>query len=115
MARAAEIVAEAADDPVSVFSTQEQTRTSDEWFLSSGAAVRCFFEEEAFDADGELVVPLEQSINKIGHAQHDLDDTYDRFARADGLRRHGGGAGAGAARCSSSPCTSSSSPTSGAR
>ncbi|HEV7722088.1 MAG TPA: phytanoyl-CoA dioxygenase family protein [Iamia sp.] len=83
MARAAEIVAEAADDPVSVFSTQEQTRTSDEWFLSSGAAVRCFFEEEAFDADGELVVPLERSINKIGHAQHDVDDTYDRFARAE--------------------------------
>lgn len=83
MARAAEIVAEAADDPVSVFSTHEQTRTSDEWFLSSGAAVRCFFEEEAFDADGELVVPLDRAINKIGHAQHDLDDTYDRFARAE--------------------------------
>ena len=82
MARAAEIVAEAADDPVSVFSTHEQTRTSDEWFLSSGSAVRCFFEEEAFDADGELVVPLERAINKIGHAQHDLDDTYDRFARS---------------------------------
>jgi len=85
MARAGEIVAAAADDPVSVFSTHEQTRTSDEWFLSSGSAVRCFFEEEAFDADGELVVPLDRAINKIGHAQHDLDDTYDRFARAEVL------------------------------
>lgn len=83
MTRAAEIVAEAADDPVSIFSTHEQTRTSDEWFLSSGSAIRCFFEEEAFDADGELVVPLERAINKIGHAQHDLDDTYDRFARSE--------------------------------
>lgn len=87
MARAEEIVAEAAEDPVSVFSTHEQTRTSDEWFLGSGSAVRCFFEEEAFDADGELVVPLERAINKIGHAQHDLDDTYDRFARAEVFAR----------------------------
>ncbi len=82
MDRAAEIVAAAADDPVSVFSTHEQTRTSDEWFLSSGGAVRCFFEEEAFTADGELTVPLAQSINKVGHAQHDLDDVYDAFSRA---------------------------------
>lgn len=82
MARAAEIVEAAADDPVSVFSTHEQTRTSDEWFLSSGGQVRCFFEEEAFTPDGALTVPLDRSINKIGHAQHDLDDVYDRFARA---------------------------------
>jgi phytanoyl-CoA hydroxylase len=82
MTRAAEIVEEAAGDPVSVFSTHDQTRASDEWFLSSGSQVRCFFEEEAFAPDGELAVPLERSINKIGHAQHDLDDAYDRFARA---------------------------------
>lgn len=82
IARAAEIVADAGHDPVSVFSTHEQTRTSDEWFLSSGGAVRCFFEEGAFTADGELAVPLERSINKIGHAQHDMDEVYDRFARA---------------------------------
>lgn len=79
--RAAEIVREAAGDPVSVFSTHEQSRTSDEWFLSSGGAVRCFFEEEAFDADGNLVVPIERSINKIGHAQHDVDDVYAEISR----------------------------------
>jgi len=81
MDRAAEIVREAADDPVSVFSTHEQSRTSDEWFLSSGGEVRCFFEEEAFDADGRLVVPIERSINKIGHAQHDVDDVYSEVSR----------------------------------
>ena len=56
MDRAEEIVATAADDPVSVFSTHEQSRTSDEWFLSSGGAIRCFFEEEAFSPEGELQV-----------------------------------------------------------
>ena len=80
--RAEAIVAAAADDPVSVFSTHEQSRTSDEWFLSSGGAVRCFFEEEAFSADGELQVPLDRAINKIGHAQHDLVAVFDRFSRA---------------------------------
>jgi phytanoyl-CoA hydroxylase len=47
--------------------------------------VRCFFEEEAFDADGALEVPKAQAINKIGHAQHDLDPTYDAFSRAEAL------------------------------
>ena len=80
--RAADHVAAADHDPVSVFSTHEQQRTSDEWFLGSGGAVRCFFEEEAFTTEGELAVPLERAINKVGHAQHDLDPVYDAFARA---------------------------------
>jgi phytanoyl-CoA hydroxylase len=43
--------------------------------------VRCFFEEEAFDADGRLRQPKALSINKIGHALHDLDPVFDRFSR----------------------------------
>lgn len=69
----------------SVFSTNEQTRTSDEYFLGSGDKIRCFFEEEAFDADGELRQPVERSINKFGHAQHDLDPTFDAFSRTPEL------------------------------
>jgi phytanoyl-CoA hydroxylase len=64
----------------SVFTTNEQERTSDAEFLASGATVWCFFEAEAFDADGELTQPKELSINKIGHAQHDLDDEFERFS-----------------------------------
>ncbi|MGI8937345.1 MAG: phytanoyl-CoA dioxygenase family protein [Iamia sp.] len=81
MERAAEHIATAEHDPVSVFSTHEQQRTSDEWFLGSGGAVRCFFEEEAFTADGELAVAVDRAINKVGHAQHDLDPVYGAFAR----------------------------------
>ena len=69
----------------SVFSTNEQTRTSDEYFLGSGDKIRCFFEEEAFDPAGELRQPIEQSINKFGHAQHDLDPTFDAFSRTPEL------------------------------
>jgi phytanoyl-CoA hydroxylase len=93
MARAEEIVAEAAGDPVSVFSTHEQSRTSDEWFLSSGGAIRCFFEEEAFDRDGQLTVPIDRAINKIGHAQHDLDPVFDHFSRAPAMAEAAAAAG----------------------
>ena len=64
----------------SVFTTNEQARVSDAEFLASGPTVWCFFEEDAFDADGELAQPKELSINKIGHAQHDLDDEFQRFS-----------------------------------
>jgi phytanoyl-CoA hydroxylase len=82
-ARAAELVRDF--DPagmVSIFSTHEQTRSSDEYFLGSGDRIRFFFEENAFNSDGTLKQSKEQSINKIGHALHDLDPVFDRFSRA---------------------------------
>ena len=81
VARAGEIVDEFDPATVSIFSTHEQTRTSDDYFLASGDRVSCFFEEEAFDADGNPTQPKERSINKIGHALHDLDPTFDAFSR----------------------------------
>jgi phytanoyl-CoA hydroxylase len=80
-ARAAEIVAGFQPHTVSIFSTHEQTRTVDQYFLGSGDQIRCFFEEEAFAPDGSLRRPIEQSINKIGHAMHDLDPVFSRFSR----------------------------------
>jgi phytanoyl-CoA hydroxylase len=65
----------------SVFQTNEQTRTSDEWFLGSGGEVRCFLEAEAVDADGNLKRPKHGAVNKIGHALHDMDNAFDRFSR----------------------------------
>jgi phytanoyl-CoA hydroxylase len=86
-ARAEELVREF--DPagiVSIFSTREQTRTSDDYFLESGDKIRFFFEENAFNPDGTLRQRKEQSINKIGHALHDLDPVFERFSRTDDIK-----------------------------
>ena len=79
--RAVEIVdAWEPSEQRSVFTTNEQERVSDGEFLASGSSIWCFFEEDAFGPDGELTQPKELSINKIGHAQHDLDDEFERFS-----------------------------------
>ena len=70
---------------VSIFSTREQTRTSDDYFLNSGDSIRFFFEEEAFDHEGNLRGSKERSINKIGHALHDLDPVFDCFSHTEAL------------------------------
>jgi phytanoyl-CoA hydroxylase len=72
-------------ESISVFTTHEQTRTSDDYFLDSGDKVRFFFEEDAFTDDGSLKQAKELSINKIGHALHDLDPLFDDFSRTPDL------------------------------
>ncbi len=78
-----------AFDPatVSVFTTDEQVRTTDDYFLGSGDSIRCFFEAEAVDHAGRLTVPKRHAINKIGHALHDLDPDFERFSRDPRLAR----------------------------
>jgi phytanoyl-CoA hydroxylase len=77
--RALQIVA--AFDPQAgsgVFSTNQQD--ADAWFLGSADRVRCFFEEEAFDPDGRLRQDKALSINKIGHALHEIDPVFAAFS-----------------------------------
>jgi phytanoyl-CoA hydroxylase len=72
---------------LSIFSTREQNRLSDDYFLESGDKIRFFFEEHAFLPDGALRQSKEQSINKIGHALHDLDPVFDEFSRTPEIQQ----------------------------
>jgi phytanoyl-CoA hydroxylase len=75
-ARAQELIADFDPDEIqSVFSTHEQTRTSDEYFLASGDKIRFFVEEDDT-----------RTVNKIGHALHDLDPVFDDFSRNPDLK-----------------------------
>ncbi|MFZ6724213.1 phytanoyl-CoA dioxygenase family protein [Undibacterium sp. MH2W] len=69
----------------SIFTTKEQEQHIDHYFLNSATNMSCFFEEEAFDADGKLKQDKSLSINKIGHAMHDLDPVFSAFSRGPGL------------------------------
>jgi phytanoyl-CoA hydroxylase len=87
-ARAEQLVKEF--DPagvVSIFTTHEQSRKSDEYFLESGDKIRCFFEEDAFLPDGSLKQSKEQSINKIGHALHQLDPVFRAFSHSAAIKK----------------------------
>lgn len=53
----------------SIFSTKNDSARSDAYFMESGEAIRAFFEEDG------------RTINKIGHAMHDLDPVFDAFSR----------------------------------
>jgi phytanoyl-CoA hydroxylase len=72
---------------ISIFTTHEQSRVSDDYFLESGDKIRFFFEEDAFLPGDTLKQSKEQSINKIGHALHDLDPVFDNFSRTAAIKQ----------------------------
>lgn len=85
-ARAEELVRDFDPSGIaSIFSTHEQSRLSDDYFLTSGDKIRFFFEEEAFLPNGTLKQDKEKSINKIGHALHDLDPVFSEFSRTPNI------------------------------
>jgi len=69
----------------SVFSTTQETHRDDSYFIESGDKIRFFLEDGAFDEDGRLRQPKEDSLNKMGHAMHDLDPVFDAFSRTPAL------------------------------
>jgi phytanoyl-CoA hydroxylase len=65
----------------SIFTTKNQEKSVDAYFLESANTVRCFFEEEAFDENGALKQDKSLSINKLGHAIHDIDPVFMAFSK----------------------------------
>lgn len=67
--RAQEIVEAFDTSGAGVFTTRDQAQKSEAYFLESGDKIRCFLEEDGV------------SVNKIGHAMHDLDPVFGEFSR----------------------------------
>lgn len=84
--RALQLVEEFDPETVqSVFSTTSQAQLRDRYFIESGDKIRFFLEDGAFDAGGQLQQSPGNSLNKLGHAMHDLDPVFDRFSRTAAL------------------------------
>ncbi|XP_034227134.1 phytanoyl-CoA dioxygenase isoform X2 [Prunus dulcis] len=67
----------------SIFSTKNQQQSTDNYFYESVEKISFFFEEKAFGNDGELQQPKELSINKVGHALHELDPVFKGFSYSE--------------------------------
>lgn len=67
------------DTQTAIFTTKQQDRIVDDYFLSSAANVRCFLEEKQ-PSDSP------KAVNKIGHALHDLNATFGAFSRLPSTR-----------------------------
>lgn len=69
-----------------IFSTKAPQHLDSRYFLESATGIGVFFEEEAFDNDGNLAYPLPLAVNKLGHAMHDLDPVFSAFSKGPALQ-----------------------------
>jgi len=88
-----ELVAEAGllvdsfepEEVKTIFSTQDQQRSTNDYFMNSGDKIRFFFEPNAFTETGQLRQDKRLSINKIGHGLHDLNPVFSKLSRKPAL------------------------------
>lgn len=57
-------------------SSNKKSTLNDKYFLDSADNISAFFESDALDMNGRLVVDPHVAFNKIGHYIHILDSTY---------------------------------------
>ncbi|KAL1130876.1 hypothetical protein AAG570_012117, partial [Ranatra chinensis] len=63
-----------------VFTTTSTPQSKTSYFVESGDKICYFFEPDALDENGELKIPAELSLNKVGHALHWLHPTFKNIS-----------------------------------
>ncbi len=76
-ARAVALRAACAEEaPDAVFDAEDQAHAADDWFCTSGEAIRAFFEPGSTED-----IDRARRVNKLGHALHDLDPVFAQALR----------------------------------
>lgn len=68
------------DDIKVIFDTGNQQHAKDKYFFDSARSIKLFYEKDAFNANGDLNLPIKKAVNKIGHALHDLNPIFKEFS-----------------------------------
>lgn len=61
-------------------------QSKNKYFLNSGEKVSYFFENSALDDQGDLLVPQEIALNKVGHYLHVLHPTFRKIVYSEKIR-----------------------------
>jgi len=71
-----------------VFSTKDSERQQNRntYFLESSDKISYFFEEGALDTEGKLLVDPSVSLNKIGHALHELNPIFRKTTLSEKVK-----------------------------
>lgn len=71
-----------------IFSTtdQENQQNRDTYFLESSDKISYFFEAGALDSEGKLLVDPSVSLNKIGHALHELNPVFRKISLSEKVK-----------------------------
>jgi len=67
-------------------SVNDKKLATEEYLLTSGDKVRFFFEKGVFNSDGQLNCPKERSVNKLGHALHDLIPEFKQVTYSEKVK-----------------------------
>ena len=72
---------------IAIFSTEDSNKQlRDEYFLDSAWQVKPFFESDAVDGKGNLLVDKSVAFNKMGHNMHELDPVFEAFSFSKVIR-----------------------------
>ncbi|PNF32040.1 Phytanoyl-CoA dioxygenase domain-containing protein 1 [Cryptotermes secundus] len=69
-----------------VFSTTDAQQSKDKYFLGSSDKVSYFFEADAVDENGKLLVESKIALNKVGHALHWLNPTFKKHTFSEKVK-----------------------------